>query len=60
MPKRQKDNYFYEIELKEVDKEGKRVKIHFNGFSVKFDKWRPYDGKNFPIVRLEHKFKPSM
>ena len=46
--------------MEEVDKEGKRVKIQFNGFSDKFDEWRPYDGKTFTIVRLEHKFTPSM
>ncbi|PFX24307.1 hypothetical protein AWC38_SpisGene11080 [Stylophora pistillata] len=60
IPKRQKDNRLYEIESKEVDKEGKRVKIHCNGFSDKFDEWRPYDGDKFPIMRLEHKCKPSM
>lgn len=57
--KRHMDNHLYEIEVKEVDEEGKRVKIHFIGFSDGFDEWRPYVGNNFPIVRLECKFKPS-
>lgn len=39
--------------MKEVDREGKRLKIHYKGFSDQFDEWKPYDdNKNFPVVRL--------
>ena len=39
--------------MKEVDRERKRLKIHYKGFSDQFDEWKPYDdNKNFPVVRL--------
>ena len=53
------DNSLYEIEVKDVDREGKRLKIHYKRFSDQFDEWKPYDDNNFPVVRLEHEFKPS-
>ena len=53
------DNSLYEIEVKEVNREGKRLKIHYKGFNDQFDEWKPYDDNNFPVVQLEHKFKPS-
>ena len=31
--KMRKDNQLYEIEIREVDKEKKRIKIHYKGFS---------------------------
>lgn len=54
--KMKKDNNLYEIEVKEVDQERKLVRIHYKGYSPKFDEWRPYDssGKEyFPFVRQE-------
>ena len=30
--KMRKDNQLYEIEIREVDKEKKRIKIHYKGF----------------------------
>ena len=35
-----KDNQLYEIEICEVDKEKKRIKIHYKGFSEDTDEWR--------------------
>jgi len=32
-----KDNHLYEIEVREVDKERKRIKIHYKGFSEDTD-----------------------
>ena len=37
-----KDNQLYEIEIREVDKEKKRIKIHYKGFSEERDVWRDY------------------
>lgn len=59
VPKPRLDNSLYEVELKEVDREGKRFKIHYEGFSDQFDEWKPDDDNNFTVVRLERKFKPS-
>ena len=53
------DNKLYDIEIVEVDTARRRMKIHFKGFDKKFDEWRPYDGNELPIVRLDKKFKPS-
>ena len=35
--KMRKDNQLYEIEIREVDKEKKRIKIHYKGFSEDTD-----------------------
>ena len=40
--KMRKDNQLYEIEIREVDKEMKRIKIHYKGFSEDRDEWRDY------------------
>jgi len=42
------DRNLYAVEITEVDKARKRVKIHFTGYhftgySEKFDEWRPWD-----------------
>ena len=29
------------------------VKIHFKGYSEKFDEWRPWNKNNMPLIRLE-------
>jgi len=38
--KMRKDNQLYEIEICEVDKEKKRIKTHYKGFSEDTDEWR--------------------
>ena len=53
------DKDLYEIEIKEVDRVANKVKIHFTGYSDKYDEWRPYDGASLPIVRLQRTFSPS-
>ena len=56
-----KDNQLYEIEIMAVDKEKKKVKIHYKGFSEEADEWREYEDENnfFPFVRLERLFIPQ-
>ena len=46
------DRNLYAVEITEVDKARKRVKIHFTGYSEKFDEWRPCH-ENYPVIRLE-------
>lgn len=50
-----KDNNLYDIEIKEVDREKNLVRIHYKGYSDKYDEWRPYGGEDgyFPFVRQE-------
>ena len=38
-----KDDALYEIEVSEVDRERKLVRIHYKGYESKFDERRPYD-----------------
>ena len=60
---RKKDTKLYDIEIREVDKINKRLKIHYVGYSTCFDEWRPFgaDGGSgyFPFVRSEKLFIPS-
>ena len=37
-----KDNQLCQIEIREVDNEKKRIKIHYKGFSEDTDEWRDY------------------
>jgi len=37
------DRNLYAVEITELDKAIKRVKIHFTEYSEKFDEWRPWD-----------------
>ena len=37
-----KGTKLYDIEVKEVDKANKRLKIHYVGYSSRFDEWRPF------------------
>ena len=37
-----KDTKLYDIEVTEVDKANKRLKIHYVGSSSLFDEWRPF------------------
>ena len=52
------DRNLYAVEITEVDKARKRIKIHFTGHSEKFDEWRPCD-ENFPVIRLEQMSQPT-
>ena len=40
--KMRKDNQLCEIEIREVDNEKKRIKIHYKGFREDTDEWRDY------------------
>ena len=40
--KMRKDNRQYKIEIREVDKGKKRIKIHYKSFSEDTDEWRDY------------------
>ena len=53
------DNNLYEIEIKEVDVEAQRLKIHFKGYDEKFDEWRPFTDGSLPFVRFEKMSQPS-
>ena len=54
-----KDNKLYEVEIVEVDKEKKKVKIHFKGYGHETDEWRDYDEDNVPFQRLEKVYNPD-
>ena len=40
--KMRQDNQLCEIEIREVDNEKKRIKIHYKGFREDTDEWRDY------------------
>lgn len=51
-----KDKNLYEVEVTEVDKERNLVRIHYKGYSEKYDEWRPFgvgQESYFPFVRQE-------
>ena len=58
-----KNKKLYDIEVTEVDKVNKRLKIHYVGYSSRFDEWRPFGedegSEYFPFVRKEKLFIPS-
>jgi hypothetical protein len=56
-----RDRKLYDIEVVEVDREVKRVKIHYVGYSKQYDKWRPYgiEGQYFPFIRSEKLVIPT-
>ena len=56
--KMRKDNQLYEIEIREVDKEKKRIKIHYKGFSEDRDEWRDY-GSLFDLEGFHTVSSPS-
>ena len=48
-----KDTKLYDIEVSEVDKANKRLKIHYVGYSSRFDEWRPFgEDEGLNISRL--------
>ena len=59
--RREIDKNLYEVNIVDVSKERKQIKIHFVGFSEEFDEWRNYDCERdyFPFVRLEKMFLPN-
>ena len=52
--KRSNDNKLYEVEIVEVDKEKKKVKIHFKGYSHNTDEFERLENSNstFPITQM--------
>ena len=48
----------YEIEIREVDKEKKRIKIHYKGFREDRDEWRDY-GSLFDLEGFHTVSSPS-
>ena len=58
-----KDTKLYDIEVTEVDKANKRLKIHYVGYSSLFDEWRPLGDNEgseyFPFVCKEKLFITS-
>ena len=47
------DNKLFEVEIVEVDKKKKKVKIHFKGYGHETDEWRDYDEENVAFERPE-------
>ena len=56
--KMRKDNQLYEIEILEVDKEKKRIKIHYKGFREDRDELRDY-GSLFDLEGFHTVSSPS-
>ena len=58
-----KDTKLYDIEVTEVDKANRRLKIHYAGYSSRFNEWRPFGddegSEYFPFVCKEKLFIPS-
>lgn len=53
------DRKLYEVEVIEIDKAANRVKLHFKGYSEKYDEWRPYDEMKLTVIRFEQMSKPT-
>ena len=54
------DNKLYEIEIVAIDKQKKKVKIHYKGYSEEADEWRDCQDENmFPFERLEKTYLPG-
>lgn len=45
------DRNIYPVEITQVDKGRNMVKIHFKGYSEKFDEWKPCNENNLPVIR---------
>ena len=55
-----KDNKLYEIEIVAIDKQKKKVKIHYKGYSEEADEWRDCQDENmFLFERLEKTYIPG-
>ena len=59
--KPKKENNLYDVEVTEVDKEKKCMKIHFVGYGNEFDEWRDFDmdSDQLLFVRLEKIYVPD-
>ena len=55
------DRKLYPVVVTDVDKIGKRMKIHYVGYSERYDVWRPYDieDSNPAFQRMESLRIPS-
>ena len=54
------DNKLYEMEIVAIDKQRKKVKILYKGYSEEADEWRDCRDENmFPIERLEKTYIPG-
>ena len=55
------DRKLYPVVVTDVDKIGKRMKIHYVGYSERYDEWQPYDSEdsNPPFQRMESLGIPS-
>ena len=55
------DKNLYEVEVVDVDKERKRLKIYYVGYNEQFNKWRDYDceGNYFLFLRVEKLLLPD-
>lgn len=49
------DNKLYDVEIVDTNKEEGKIKIHFKGYSDKYDEWRSCVGEDMPIARLERR-----
>lgn len=55
-----RDNKLYEIEIVAIDKQKKRVKIHYKGYEEEADEWRDCQDENmFPFERVEKAYIPE-
>ena len=55
-----RDIKIYEIEIVAIDKQKKKVKIHYKGYSEEADEWRDCQDENmFPFERLEKTYIPG-
>ena len=55
------DGDLYDVEVVEVDRTRKQLKIRFVGFSHQYNEWHDYNNESnyFPFVRLEKMFFPE-
>ena len=61
MKKAKTDRKLYPVAVTDVDKIGKRMKIHYVGYSERYDEWRSYDTEdsNPLLQRMESLRIPS-
>lgn len=55
----QNDRKLYELEIVDTKKKEGMVKLHFKGYSEKYDEWRRCDDENIPVSRLERRSIPT-
>ncbi len=48
-----KDNIYYDADIVKFDLEGKKVLIHFTGYSKEHDEWKAIDNSaDFPLAKV--------